>query len=115
MRTMKSHIFTTEPTVWSRKNFLRKFAMPLLRRLDFRGNQYDDDDEEGEEGDDCCWMSSSFLSLTAKSSIGITTLGMSPPLVPLAGDEEEEEKYDDNETHLNEGKPGKRASIHRCQ
>lgn len=30
MRTMKSQTFTTEPMVWSSRNFLRKLFIPLL-------------------------------------------------------------------------------------
>lgn len=126
MSTMNSQTFTTEPMVWSSRNFLKKFLIPLPPGRgvvdDFLGVQYlliFDDDEAEEEGVGRCWTSAIFLSLTARSSIGITTpaasLALLPPIEtepePDAEDDEEEEE----ENQLNDGKPGKRDSIHRCQ
>lgn len=62
-----------------------------------------------------------FLSLTAKSSMGITMSAAASPLLSAAvpnievddGTEEEEEEEEENQ--LKEGNPGNRYSIHRCQ
>lgn len=118
MRTMKIQTLTTEPIVWSNRNFLRKFFIPLppgrVVEDDFLGVQYllTEDEEDNDEGGGRCWTSAIFLSLTARSSMGITTPAASPVLLPAGvaepGDEEEENQ-------LKDGNPGKRDSIHRCQ
>lgn len=127
MSTMKSQTFTTEPMVWSRRNFLRKFFIPLPPGRgvvdDFLGVQYlliFDDDEVEEEGAGRCWTSAIFLSLTARSSIGITTPAASLALLPAVAaetepDAEDDDEEEEEENQLNDGKPGKRDSIHRCQ
>lgn len=116
--TMKSQTFTTEPIVWSRRNFLRKFFIPLLPGRaavdDFLAVQYlriEDEEEDDEDGGS--WMSAIFLSLTARSSMGITTPAASLALllVVVADDDDDEEE----ENQLKDGKPGKRDSIHCCQ
>lgn len=79
--------------------------------VDFLGVQYlliEDEDED--EGGGRCWMSAIFLSLTARSSMGITTPAASLALLLVEAEEEEEE-----ENQLKDGNPGKRDSIHRCQ
>lgn len=63
MSTMKSQTLTTEPMVWSSRNFLRKFFIPLLRPRvavvdDLLGVQYllieDEDDDDDDEGRGRC-------------------------------------------------------------